>query len=83
MMTTATLVLSGDQIVSLFEQLEPQSKRMVLYHLAETAAKKRSLRMAYAEAALRRRASERGLNWAMMDDQARDEMIDDLVHEDR
>lgn len=80
---TATLVLTGKQIISLFEQLEPQAKRSVLYLLAETAAQQRTTRMEMAEARLRARAMKRGLDWDMMDEQERQDFVDDLVHEDR
>ena len=80
---TATLVLTSDQIVSLFEQLEPQTKRSVLYMLAEPVSQQRSARLLSAEARLRARATERGLTWESMSEQARQDFVDDLVHEDR
>jgi hypothetical protein len=80
---TATLVLTSDQIVSLFEQLEPQTKRSVLYMLAEPVSQQQSARLLSAEARLRVRATERGLTWESMSEQARQDFVDDLVHEDR
>lgn len=80
---TATLVLTGEQIVSLFEQLDPRSKRAVLYELSESVAARRMTRMATAEAGLRRRASERGIDWETLSEAEREAFVDDLVHEDR
>lgn len=80
---TATILLTGEQILSLFAQLDPRSKREVLYQLAENAGQQRATRMAVADAALRRRAAERGADWLQMSEEERDALIDDLVHEDR
>jgi hypothetical protein len=80
---TATLTLTGDQIISLFAQLEPQTKRSVLYLLAETAGRQRAARMATVEASLRRRATSQSLDWDTMTEQERLDFVDDLVHEDR
>lgn len=80
---TATLELTNEQIVSLYAQLEPQVQRTLLYALAESTASVRQERMGLAEAALRRRATERGLYWDEMDEDQRLSFVDDLVHEDR
>ena len=80
---TATLLLTGEQILSLFAQLDPRSKREVLYQLAEHADHSRPTRMTVADAALRRRATERGADWMQMSEEERESLIDDLVHEDR
>jgi hypothetical protein len=80
---TATLLLTGEQILSLFAQLDPRAKREVLYQLAEAADHNRAARMAVANAALRRRAAERGADWMQMSEEERESLIDDLVHEDR
>ena len=80
---TATLNLTGDQIIALFAQLDPKAKREILYRLAETASAERVARMAIAERALKQRAKERGLDWATMQELEREAFIDDLVHEDR
>ena len=80
---TATLLLTGEQILSLFAQLDPRSKREVLYQLAENADHRRTTRMAVADAALRRRAAERGADWMQMSEEERESLIDDLVHVDR
>ena len=79
----ATLVLTGEQIISLFEQLEPQTKRTVLYQLAETTVERRMARMDKAEARLRQQAAAHGLDWDTMGEQEREDFVDDLVHEDR
>ena len=79
----ATLVLTGEQILSLFAQLDPRSKREVLYQLAETADREHATRQAVAAVALQKRAAERGADWAQMSESEREAFIDDLVHEDR
>lgn len=79
-MTTATLELTEQQILTLFQQLEPATKRAVLYQLAPTLAE-RSARMAFTEQRLRSLADQRGINWESLSDQQREDFIDDLVHE--
>jgi hypothetical protein len=78
-----TVTLTNDQIVELIHQLPPAQKREVLLSLAEQAQSRRGERMAYAEQQLRARATERGLVWDDLDDDAREAFIDDLIHEDR
>jgi len=80
---TATLELTNEQIVSLYAQLDAQVQRTVLYTLAESASAKRQEYRGLAEAALRRRTTERGLNWETMNEDERLVFVDDLVHEDR
>ncbi len=80
---TATLILTEEQILHLFAQLEPQHKRSVLYQLAETAGARRAARMSSAETKLRQSATERGLKWDQMSEEEREAFVDDLVHEFR
>ena len=46
-----------------------------------TAAVRREDRMAYAEAQLRQRARERGLDWDTLDDAGREALVNRLLHE--
>lgn len=80
---TATLVLTDEQIVTLFQQLAPRAKRSVLYLLAEGAEPSQSSRFDLMTDRFRRSAAERGLDWDQMSEDEREQSIDDLVHEDR
>jgi TRAP-type C4-dicarboxylate transport system substrate-binding protein len=76
-----SVTLTDDQVVELVRQLPAQQKRAVLLVLAEAAQARRDERMTHAEAQLRRRAAERGLNWDALTEDAREAFIDDLLHE--
>jgi hypothetical protein len=77
------LELSETQVVELLKQLPPERQRAALLALAVGASQRREERMEYAEAQLRRVSSERGLNWDKLSDDDREQLIDDLLHEDR
>jgi len=76
-----SVTLTDDQVVELVKQLPAQQKRAVLLVLAEAAQTRRDERMAHAEAQLRQRAAERGLNWEALTEDEREAFIDDLLHE--
>lgn len=78
-----SVTLTNDQVVALVEQLPPEQKRAVLFALAGDAQTRRAERMAYAEDRLRALAAERGLDWDAFDEDAREQFVDDLLHEDR
>jgi hypothetical protein len=69
--------------VELVRQLPAGAKREVLLALAGDAQGRRDQRMAQAAAQLRQLAADRGSNWDDMNDDQRQELVDDLVHEDR
>jgi hypothetical protein len=77
-----TLALTDEQVVNLVQQLSPAQKRRVLTVLAAGAEARHEERMQQAERRLRELASARGLDWATMDEDAREVFIDDLLHED-
>lgn len=79
----AILELSDQQVVGLLKQLPPAQKRAALLTLAEDAARGREERMVYAESQVRQLCERRGVDWDAMSDEARETLIDDLVHEDR
>ena len=54
-----------------------------LLALAGGAAERREDRFRFAEEQLRRRSSERGLDWERMSEDEREAFVDDLIHEDR
>ena len=77
------LELSNAQVVELVKQLPPERQRAALLALAAGATQRREERMQYAEAQLRRVSAERGLEWNKMSEGQRQDLIDDLLHEDR
>jgi hypothetical protein len=79
----ASVELTNEQVVELVRQLPAETKREVLLALAGDAQSGRRERMALAAEQLRQRALERGLDWNAMSEQQREELVDDLVHEDR
>jgi hypothetical protein len=78
-----TLRLTDEQVVDLVRQLPPERRRTALLALAEDATARRADRMEYAEQQLRRIAGERGLDWDSLTDDERQDLVDDLIHEDR
>ncbi|MDY0167568.1 MAG: hypothetical protein RBS80_13560 [Thermoguttaceae bacterium] len=79
----AILELNDQQVVELLKQLSPVQKRAALLTLAEDAARGREERMAYAESQIRKLCEQRALDWDAMSDEAREALMDDLIHEDR
>ncbi|MFN8558778.1 MAG: hypothetical protein U0531_16050 [Dehalococcoidia bacterium] len=77
------LNVTDEQIIDLVRQLPPERRRAVLYALTERSADSWGEDMAYAETQLRRIATERGLDWGVMSDGERLDMVDDMIHEDR
>jgi hypothetical protein len=75
--------LSDAQVVDLVKQLPPDRQRAALLVLAAGAAQRRDERIQFAEGQLRRLAAERGLEWDKMPDDRRQDLVDDLLHEDR
>lgn len=78
-----TLTVTDEQVIELVDQLPPERKQAILFALAKNAVEERGTRMAYAEAQLRQLCTERGLNWEAMNEEEREDFVDDLVHEDR
>ncbi len=79
----ASVELTNEQVVELVRQLPAGAKREVLLALAGDAQGRRDQRMAQAAAQLRQLAADRGSNWDDMNHDQRQELVDDLVHEDR
>ena len=77
----SVLELTDEQVLSLLGQLPPAKKRAALFALAQDASTRREERMAYAEAQLRQRARERGLDWDALDEAGREAFVDRLLHE--
>jgi len=77
----SVLELTDEQVLSLIKQLPSAKKREALIALARDASTRRDERMAYAEAQLRQRARERGLDWDALDDAGREALVNRLLHE--
>jgi len=69
------VTLTNDQVVALVEQLPPEQ--------TSAAQTRRAERQGYAEGRLRTLATERSLDWEALDEDAREEFVDDLLHEER
>ena len=63
--------------------MPPEEKRAVLLALAEQIETNQAARMDYAEAQFRKLCASRELNWDAMTEAARENFVDDLIHEDR
>jgi hypothetical protein len=61
--------------------LPPLSKRAALLALAREADENQAQRMAAVESRLRDAAKQRGLDWDSLDDAAREQLVDRLLHE--
>jgi len=79
----AVLELTKEQIFDLVLQLPTAQKREMLRMLAANGSADRVKRQDFAEAQLRRLCAARGLNWDALSPDEREELIDDLIHEDR
>ena len=77
----SVLELTDEQVLSLIGQLPSAKKREALLALARDAGVRREERMAHAEAQLRQRARERGLDWDTLDDAGREALVNRLLHE--
>ena len=75
------LELSDEQVISLVRQLPPVSKKAALLALAQEVGPRRQQRMAFAEAQIRQRAQERGLDWDALDEAGREDFVNRLLHE--
>ena len=82
-MTTLTLDLTDDQLISLLKQLPPERQRAVLGALRAESDAWWEARHRAGQMQMRRLAAERGLNWETMDESQREALADDLVHEAR
>jgi hypothetical protein len=76
-----TVTLTSEQVLILVQQLTPNQKRELLLVLATEAQTQRDERMLYAENRLRSLAAARGLSWDELDEDAREEFVDNLLHE--
>ena len=71
------------QVLDIIGTLSAERRRLVLYELARDSKEAWQQNAAYAEQQLHRLAGERGQDWDRMDDQRRQQFVDDLLHEER
>lgn len=77
------LELSDEQVIELVKQLPPGKKDLVFKHLLSHSWNTWEDLSRYGEERIRELASERGKDWDRMTEEAREDFINDLVHEDR
>lgn len=76
-----TLTLSAEQVIQLVKQLPPQDKQAVMDALSEERRAWWDAMLVQGEQRLRHLAAERGMDWERMGEQAREDFVDDLMHE--
>ena len=79
----ATIELTTQQVIDLVRQLPAERKREVLLALAGEVPTGQGERMKLAAAQIRKLCAQRGLNWDAMNEESREQFVDDLIHEDR
>ena len=77
-----TITLTTEQIAQFIQQMPPEEKLEVLRELSNQDWSDRGAQFRYGEAKVRQLCAERGRNWDVMDDDARLQFIDDVIHED-
>ena len=75
-----TLTIPEAQIVEWVQQLPPAAKRAVLRALIPTLDDYEAL-VTYGNERVRAVASQRGLDWELLDEHRREELIDQILHE--
>jgi hypothetical protein len=75
-----TLTVPEAQLVEWVQQLSPANKRKVLRALIPALDDYEAL-VAYGSERVRAIAAERGLNWEMLTDPQREELVDAILHE--
>ncbi|MCW5777358.1 MAG: hypothetical protein KIS87_13050 [Phycisphaeraceae bacterium] len=70
------------QVVELFRRLDPGRRRLVLLELVRADSEAWKRYQGSGEARLRDLARDRGLDWDTMDEQARQDFVEDLVDGD-
>ena len=79
----SAVAISDAQLIDLVRQLPPERKRNVLVALAADAQGRRQERLDSAEERMRALCTKRGLDWDALTETERENLVDDLIHEDR
>jgi len=77
----ATLLLTDEQVVQLVKQLPPQAKQRVLKDLTAERDSWWQMAARKGELDMRRLAAARGLDWDALNEAARENFVDDLLHQ--
>ncbi len=75
------LQIGTEQLLELLKQLEPEERLQVLFKLAEQARDRMEQHRTFAESRLRAIAAGRGLDWDAKSEEERQNLVDDLLHE--
>jgi hypothetical protein len=79
-MTIVSIELPEDQIVKMVEQLSATAKRAVLKRLLVEDERWEAMK-SYGEAQIRLICAERGLDWDVLDEAKRLQLIDEILHQ--
>jgi hypothetical protein len=71
------------EVVDRFPQLPPERQRHVMLHTLRTDADRWKHYQKDGEEQLRKLAADRGQDWDKLDDEQRQDLVNDLLHEDR
>lgn len=77
-----TITLTTEQVADFIQQMPLEEQLKILRELSNRAWIGRKDRMKYLESKVRQVCAERGQDWDAMDDDARLQFIDDVIHED-
>lgn len=81
-MVEVTLRLDESQVIELTQQLSPKGRRAVLRRLIPDLDQFEDL-VDYGAERVRTVAEGRGIDWDNLSEEDRQQLIDDLLHEDR
>ena len=70
-------------VVERFQQLPPERQRYVMLLMFGTDADRWRHYQSDGEQQLRKLAADRGLSWDNLDDEQRQDLVNNLLHEDR
>lgn len=79
-METVNLAISERQLVRLVKKMSPAGKLQVLRALLPGYERAEEM-WEYGAERMRGLAAERGLNWDLLDEAEREQLIDDILHE--
>jgi hypothetical protein len=79
-MSTITLEIPESQIVAWVKQLSPTAKRAILQSLIPDLDQFESL-VDYGSQRIRELCAERGVDWDILSEEARQQLIDTLLHQ--
>ena len=80
-MGIVTLSIPEEQVVEWTAHLSPEGKRLVLSTLIPDVARFETL-VDYGSAKIRELCAERGIDWNSLTEEARERLVDDLLHEE-